>query len=124
MDLNGGLTYEGYGAVEDFPVVVFGVDIADMVDIGTLLAGLPLVGTVPTASETIKASHSAAVAVVYGNFGFENVVAACNGEDIVGFKIGSNDVGGLNPNTVNRGITPRGNNNECIEDNAVAGVRD
>ena len=51
-------------------------------------------------------------------------MAACNGEDIVGFKIGSNDVGGLNPDTVNRGITPRGNNNECIEDNAVAGVRD
>ena len=76
MDLNGGLTYEGYGAVEDFPVVVFGVDIADMVDIGTLLAG------------------------------------------------GSNDVGGLNPDTVNRGITPIGNNNECIEDNAVAGVGD
>lgn len=95
-----------------------------MVDIGTLLAGLSLVGTVPTASETIKASHSAAVAVVYGNFGFEDVAAACKGKDIVGFKIGSNNVGSQNPDTVNRGITPIGNNNECIEDNAVAGVGD
>lgn len=74
--------------------MVVSVDVADIIDVCALGAGLAVGGAVPMVGKTVETSDEGATAVVNGHLRLEDMGTAVELEDIVGGEAWGENVGG------------------------------
>ena len=67
---------QGHGAGEGFPAFVVCVDVADIVDVCALRAGIAVGGAVPMACQSVELGQASSSSVEDGDLGLDNMRAA------------------------------------------------
>ena len=69
-----------HGAGDGFPAFVFHVDVADMVDVGALWAGMSVGGAVPVACQAVELGHADTPPVEHCHLSLQDMRAAVERE--------------------------------------------